>query len=421
MSTEVTAEDVAGTAGNKDFTRLWFGRAVSDLGSAISMIALPLVTVVVLQASTFQVSLLAALSSLVGGLLAIPLGTIIEYRPKRPTMIAADLLRAIGLVSVPVAATLGGLTFTQVCVVAVLNAAFAVAFGAASQAHLKSLVGPSALANANGRLESTLWFGTSIGPALAGVLIGLFGAAWALVVDALSFVISAFAVRRIRRPEPSPLARTAVSRRADLVAGWHFLLGQPTLRRCLISYAVFSGTVMLLAPLETLFLLRTLLVQPWQYGVVLGLPCLAGLLGARTAPVLIRRLGVERAMWCAGWSRGPWMALFPLATPGPWGIVLCGVAFAGLLGFSALHNTALTTYRQMETPDPLIARATTAWSITVRGVQPLFVLAGGLFAAHFGIRAGLWLGAGVLLLSALPLPAHRSSSLPTQRASSNST
>jgi hypothetical protein len=388
----------------RDFSLLWFGRAISDLGTAVTLVALPVVLVVSLNASTFQVTLLAALSSVVGGLLAMPLGQHVEFRRKRPSMIAADLVRAVALVSVPVAAAVHWLTYPQVLTVAVVNSVLMVMFNAASTAHLKALVSRDTLAQANGKLESTLWFATSIGPAIAGVLIGVIGAAGALLLDAVSFVVGALAVNRIRRPEPPPPDRIHGRRGRDLVAGWRFLLGHSTLRWCLLSYVVMSATVMLMSPLETLLLLRVLRADPWQFGLVMGLPCLAGLAGARTVGWLVRRLGLVRTLTVTGWLRGPWVILLPFAPAGAWGLVFVGVGFAGLLGFAAIHNAALTTYRQLETPDALMARASTAWSISVRIAQPLFILGGGLFAAAFDIRAGLGLGAALMVLCAVPLP-----------------
>jgi len=389
---------------DRDFVLLWFGRAVSDLGSAVSMVALPLVAVLVLDATTFQVTLVAAASALIGAALALPLGGAVEYRPKRPVMILADLVRGAALASVPLAAAAGVLTLAQLCAVAMVTATLTIVFGAASQAHLKSLVGRERLAEANGRLESTLWFGNLVGPPVAGVLVGAIGAAAALIADAVSFFVSAIAVGRIRRPEPQPPVRTAVSRRADLTEGWRFLIGHPELRRCLASYALFSGTVMLLSPLETVFLLRDVHAEPWQYGLAMGLPCAAGLVGARLAPGLIGRWGAVRAMRLAAAARGPWMLLFPLAPVGGWGVAVAAVTFAGLLGTAAVHNTALTTFRQTETPDDVIARSTTAWSAVVRVGQLLFILGGGLLAQALGVRVGLWTGAVLLILSGLLLP-----------------
>lgn len=147
-----------------DFRRLWTAYAVSEGGSAVGAGALPLVALLVLGVSDWQVSLLAAVGGLTSAVLALPLGPAIEHRRKRPVMVAADLVRAAALVSVPLAAWSGRLTFAQLSAVSVLTTTGAIAFTAASGAHLKALVPEDERATANSRFETTFWTATSAGP-----------------------------------------------------------------------------------------------------------------------------------------------------------------------------------------------------------------------------------------------------------------
>jgi predicted MFS family arabinose efflux permease len=388
---------------DRDFRRLWSARAVSDLGSAVTMVTLPLVAVIVLNASAFEVTLVSVFATLAGALFALPLGSVVEYRRKRPTMVFADLVRALSLISVPAAAAFGVLTVAQLCAVAMLNGVLMIAFNSAGQAHLKNLVGRDRLGEANGRFESTLWIGYLIGPPLGGAIAGAFGAAVALLIDAMSYVVSAVCVRSIRRPEPAPPRRDTASR-AELSAGLRFLFGHPGMRGCLLSYVLFSGTVYLMSPLETLFLVRDLGAAPWAYGLVMGVPCAAGVLGARIAPKVLRRWGPLRALRWAAWARSPWMLVFPLAWAAPLGLALAGLMLSGTIVFAAVFSPALATYRQLETPDELMSRAVTAWSVVIRVLQPVFILIGGVLAATVGVRPALWIGAVGLAASALLLP-----------------
>lgn len=178
---------------------------------------MPLVAVLVLRASAFQVSALAALSGVASAAIVVPLGPGIEYRRKRPVMISADLARFAALASVPVAAGFGVLTFAQLCVAGVVQTAGTIAFGAASGAHLKALVPAEGRMAANTRLETTNWVSQAAGPALGGVLISAAGATVTMAVDAVSFLGSALGVAGIRRPEPAPPGR-AGARRAG--ASW---------------------------------------------------------------------------------------------------------------------------------------------------------------------------------------------------------
>src|ERR1700754_1178587 len=185
----------------RDFRRLWLAFAVSAFGSAVGLGALPLIAVLVLGSNTFQVSMLAALSAVAGAAIGLPMGDFIEQRHKRPVMIAADLVRFGVLLSVPVAAAFGVLTYAQLCVVGVAHAAGMIAFQAASGAHLKALVRPEQRAEANSKFEQTNWLALSIGPAVGGGLVSLIGATVILAVDGVSFLLSALGIRRIQQPE----------------------------------------------------------------------------------------------------------------------------------------------------------------------------------------------------------------------------
>ncbi|MEU3232845.1 MFS transporter [Nocardiopsis alba] len=195
---------VDGVGGHRDFRRLWAGSVVGQFGSAIGMVALPVIAVVVLDVSAWQVSLLAGITALTTVLVAFHVGHLVEYTRKRPVMIGGDLIRAVALASLPVAHVLGALTYAHLCAVAAVNAVCAIAFTGASQAHLKSLVSPAGLIDANSRLESTRWLSISLGPALAGALIAALSAVGALVATTVGHLFGALAVRTIREPEPPP-------------------------------------------------------------------------------------------------------------------------------------------------------------------------------------------------------------------------
>ncbi|GAB3827450.1 MFS transporter [Kribbella italica] len=384
-----------------DFRRLWIAYTVSAAGSAVGFGALPLIAVLVLDVSTFQVALLAALSAVAGAALAVPMGDFIEQRHKRPVMIAADLVRFAVLISIPVAAVLDVLTYGQLCVVGILHAAALIAFTAASGAHLKALVPVDQRTEANGRFEQSTWITLSIGPPIGGALIGLIGATFTLALDALSFLLSAFGISRIRHPEPVPAKRND---RRDLTAGWRYIWRQRGLRVLFLNSQFFGGPVMMTSPLLAVFMLRDLGMPAWQYGLVLGLPCAGGVLGAWLAPRLTRRLGLHRMLLVFGVLRAPWLLLFPLATPGTDGLILLIVADTGLLIAAGAFNPSFATYRMEVTEDRYMARVFTSWSITSRAVQPAFMAVGGALAGVIGLRPTLLVAGIGCLVSAAVLP-----------------
>jgi len=380
---------------------LWFAFTVSAVGSAVGLGALPLIAVLVLDVSTFQVSMLAALSALAGAAIALPMGDFIEQRRKRPVMIAADLIRFVALLTVPIAAAFGVLTYAHLCVAGVLQAAALIAFQAASGAHLKALVPVEGRAEANSRFEQTNWISLSIGPAIGGALVSLVGATATLAVDAVSFLGSALGIRRIQQPEPEPVRRDG---KADITAGWRYIFRHQGLRALFWNSQLFGGPVMMTSPLLTVFMLRDLGLAPWSYGVFLGISCVGGVVGARLAPRLTRRYGLHWMLLVFGVLRAPWLLLFPFAPDGVGGFVLLTAAETALLVAAGAFNPSFATYRMEVTEDGFMARVVGSWSISSRCVQPAFMALGGVLAALIGMRGALWVAGGCCLLSAAVLP-----------------
>ncbi|MDX3078587.1 MFS transporter [Streptomyces sp. MI02-7b] len=396
---------VQGSALGQDFRRLWGAYAVSAAGSAVGMGALPLIALLVLDSSAFQVSLLAALSAVASGVIALPLGVRIEHQYKRPVMITADLARCVLLASVPVAMAFDRLTFAQLCVVGVLQTAASVAFSAASGAHLKALVLPEHRLRANSLFETTNWISVSAGPPVGGLLIGALGAAATMVVDALSFLGSALGIRRIRQPEPAPPAPAAASHLGrDIAAGWRYLLRHPGLRPLFFNALLFGGSVMMTSPLMAVLMLDDLGLAPWQYGLALGLPCLGGVLGSRLTPLLTRRWGQRHVLLLSGVARTLWTILLPLTPSGAVGVFVIVAVDFGLLFSAGVFNPSFTTYRMAVTPDAFMSRVSTSWSVGSKTCQAVFVIAGGLLAAAAGVRGALLIAGLLCLASALLLP-----------------
>ncbi|MER7870160.1 MFS transporter [Streptomyces cellulosae] len=389
----------------QDFRRLWGAYSVSAAGSAVGMGALPLIALLVLDSSAFQVSVLAALSAVASALIALPLGVRIEHQYKRPVMITADLARCVLLASIPLAMAFERLTFIQLCVVGVLQTAASVAFDAASGAHLKALVRPEHRLRANSLFETTNWISVSAGPPIGGLVIGALGAAATMVVDALSFLGSAVGIRRIRQPEPAPPARAAAAHLGrDIAAGWRYLLRHPGLRPLFFNALLFGGSVMMASPLMAVLMLDDLGLAPWQYGLALGLPCLGGVLGSRLTPLLTRRFGQRRTLLVSGVARTLWTVLLPLVPSGALGLLVIVAADFGLLLSAGVFNPSFTTYRMAATPDAFMSRVGTSWSVGAKTCQAAFVIAGGLIAAAAGVRGALLVAGLLCMASVLLLP-----------------
>ncbi|MEU6174822.1 MFS transporter [Streptantibioticus parmotrematis] len=386
-----------------DVARLWGAYAVSAAGSAVGMGALPLVALLALRVSAFQVSLLTALSAVASAAVALPVGARVEFRRKRPVMITADLVCCAALGSVPVAAACGVLTYAQLCVVGVVRTAAGIAFDAASGAHLKALVAREDRARVNGLFATTNWITQSAGPPLGGLVVGVLGATATMAVDAASFLGSALGVRRLRRPEPPPPARSGPSV-GDITSGWTYVLRHRVLRALFCNAMLFGGSVMTASPLMAVLMLRDLGLGAWQYGLALGVPCLGGVLGSRLSAALTRRYGQRRLLLLAGAARTPWLLLLPLAPRGPAGVLAVVAADFGLLVVAGIFNPAFGTYRMEATEDGHMTRVTTAWSVSSRATQAAFMAAGGALAGLLGVRGALVVAGGLCVASAGFLP-----------------
>ncbi|MEO3875587.1 MFS transporter [Nonomuraea sp. B12E4] len=387
------------------FGWLWASYAVSAYGTSLGLGAFPLIAVLVLHAGPAQVSALSAAGLAVGAVLAVPFGPWVEFRRKRPVMVAMDLTRFAALLSIPVAYALDQLSFAQLLVVSIVVAAAKIAFNAASGAYLKALVPPADLLVANSRFESTTWIATLAGPPLGGAAIGMFGPVTTVLADAVSYLLSALGIRAIGGSEPRP-ARTGAprSRAGDLLEGWRCILAHRALRRLFCNAILVNGLIMATEPLCTILLLGDLGFAPWQYGLAFAVPCVGALVGARLASRLVARFGQRKVLLTAGALRACWPVGLAFAQPGVAGVVLVIAVQLGLMTCLGVFNPVLATYRLDHTAPDRVARALSAWSVSGSLTIAALTAVWGLLAAVTGVRAAIGIAGVVLLATPLLLP-----------------
>ncbi|WP_307847257.1 MFS transporter [Micromonospora sp. D93] len=387
------------------FGWLWASYAVSAYGSGLGFGALPLIAVLVLQASPAQVSVLAALGPAVGALIALPLGPWVEFHRKRQVMIAMDLARFAVLLTIPVAYALGRLSFGQLLVVSTVVATAKIAFNAASGAFLKALVRPDDLLVANARFESTTWSAIALGPPLGGAAVGLFGPVVTIVADALSYLLSALGITAIRGHEDRPRRTGAGRVRAgELLDGWRHLLTHRGLRALYLNQLLVAGLIMATEPLLAVLLLGELGFPPWQYGLAFAVPCVGGLIGSRLARRVVARHGQHRIIRTVGTLRAIWLIGLALVQPGVVGLAtVIAVEFAIIISMS-LYNPVLATYRLEQTPKDRVVRTLSAWSIGSSATIAILSALGGLLAEVTSPRTAIAVAGVVILASPLLLP-----------------
>jgi MFS family permease len=391
----------------RQFGWLWTAYAVSAFGTWLAFDAFPLIAILVLHAGPAEVSVLAAAGLAVGAAVAVPLGPWVEFRRKRPVMVAMDLTRFAALMSVPAAFAFGWLSFAQLLVVSVIVAAADITFRAAGGVCLKALVRPEDLLVANGRFESTTWTATVLGPPLGGAAIGLFGPVTTLVADAVSYLLSAVGIRAIGGTEPRPVRTGAPRLRAgDLLEGWRYILTHPALRPLFFNTILVNGLIMATSPLLAVLMLGRLGFTPWQYGLAFGAPCVGGLIGSRLARRLVARFGQHKVMLTAGALRACWSLGLAFIRPGAAGLALVIAVELGLITSMGVFNPVFATYRLDQTATDRVARTLTAWSVTSNATIAALTALWGLLASITSPRTAIAIAGLLILTTPLLLPLH---------------
>jgi len=391
----------------RQFGWLWAAYAVSAYGSGLGLGAFSVIAIRVLHAGPAEVSVLTAAGLAVGAVVAVPLGPWVEFRRKRPVMIAMDLVRFAALASIPATFALGWLSFAQLLVVSVIVGAAKIAFRAASGASLKELVRPEDLLVANGRFESTTWTSTVIGPPLGGAAIGLFGPVTTVMADAVSYLLSAAGIGAIGGREPRP-ARTGAPRlrAGDLPDGWRYILAHPALRPVFFNTLLVNGLILATEPLIAVLMLSRLGFAPWQYGLAFGAPCVGGLIGSRLARPLVARSGQHKVMLTTGALRACWPLGLAFIRPGAAGIVLVIAVQLGLVTCIGVFNLVFATYRLEHTEKDRIARTLSAWSVTSSATIAALTALWGLLASITSPRAAIAIAGLLILATPILLPRH---------------
>jgi MFS family permease len=389
----------------RQFGWLWSAYAVSTLGTWLAFDAFSLIAILVLHAGPAEVSVLAAAGLAVGAVVAVPLGPWVEFRRKRPVMMAMDLIRFAALMSIPAAFALGWLSFPQLLVVSVVTGAADITFKSASGAYLKALVPGQDLLVANGRFESTTWTATALGPPLGGAAFGLFGPVTTVLANAVSFLLSAAGVRAIGGSQPRPVRAAAARLRVrDLPDGWRYILAHPALRPLFFNSIGVNALIMATAPLLAVLMLGRLHFAPWQYGLAFAGPCVGGLIGSRLARRLVARFGRHQVMLTAGTLRACFSIGLAFIGPGAAGLVLVMAIELGLITSAGVFNPVYATYRLEQTPADRVARTLSAWSVTSNAAIAALTALWGVLASLTSLRAAIAIAGLLLLVTPLLLP-----------------
>ena len=388
---------------HRDFMRLWSAETISQLGTQVTMLALPLTAILVLSASPFEVGALSSVEFAPFLLVGLPAGVWVDRIRRRPILIAGDLARAAILGSIPIAYWLGALTIWHLYIAAFASGICTVFFDVAYQSYLPSLVHRDQLLEGNAKLEISRSGAQLAGPGIAGALVQVLSAPVAIAADAVSYVGSALFVLRIRGGEDDAerASQASGSMRAQIAEGLGYVLRHPLLRPIAACTSISNLFSSMGLAIVVLFAVRELGLSPGAIGIAFAIGNAGLLAGAFFADRLAGPLGLGRTIVLAIVVAQVGAFALPLATPSTAVPVL---AVAQLLfGVGAIvYNVNQVGLRQAITPDRMLGRMNATMRFLVWGTLPIGALVGGALAEAIGLRPTLWVAAIGGLFSVVP-------------------
>ncbi|WP_314220049.1 MFS transporter [Streptomyces zaehneri] len=401
----------------RDFRVLFSATALSQLGTNVSYVAVPLVAVTALDASPGQVGALAALSTVAFLFIGLPAGVWVDRMRHGRILIGADLGRAVLFSSVPLAWWSGTLTLAQLYAVVLLNGCATVFFDVGSQSVLPKLVDRAALVRANTAVVSLQAVGNIAGRGAGGGLVQLLTAPVAVLCAAGAYLVSALRLCALRPgdepPRPAPESRLG----AQIAEGVRHVLGDRELRALALTAALGNFGSQIVTTMLPILFVRELGLSAGALGLFWGAGGLGLLLGAWCARPLAARLGHGRALGLTGPALAPAALLVPLVGRGPW-LWIAGAAWVLTLLKTGVDNVLGVSLRQRMTPDALLGRMNATFRFLLTGALAVGAAVSGLIGELAGVRAALWVGGALLAVNFLPVflsPVRSRRELPHQR------
>lgn len=393
-----------GVARDRDFALLWAAESVSQVGTQFTVVVLPLLAAVTLNASPFAIGLLAAAGGLPHLLFGLFAGAWIDRMRRRPVMIVADVGRCVLLLTIPAAAWAGALTIPLLIGVAFLVETLTVFFDLAYLSYVPSLVPHDRLVEANSRLEASASASQVIGPAIGGAVVRLVGAPLAMAVDAISYLLSAAFLVRVRAREAEPVRAAEADITREIREGLATLWRNPVLRGLALASATVNLGGFIFLAVYVLYLVRVLHLDAGAVGLVFAMGGIGALAGSVAATPARGRWGARRTLVGSLFLFGVFGLTVPLAVLFP-RYALPMILASELLQWFALviYSINAVSVRQAITPGHLLGRVSGSVQFLSYGARTVASLLGGLLGSRIGLPATLVIGAMLMLLSFVPL------------------
>ena len=384
------------------YLRLWSAASISSLGARISREGIPLTAVLTLHAAPGAIGVLAALGAAPAVATGLLGGPWVDRGGRRGLMIAADLVRAALLASIPVAAAFHVLSLTVLCVVAALVGAGRTLFDMASHAFLPSIVPQARLVDANAGLSASDSAAEIAGPGVTGLLVTLLTAPIAMAVNVATYLASALCLACIPGEAAVSSGQADETDRPDILGGLRIAWREPSVRALLAMTANQALAGGVFSALYILFAIRTLALTPLMLGITIAVGGAGSLIGAALTPWMARRLGMGPAIPLSAWATAACLVLIPLAGGGPF-LAMGVLMVAQLLGDASgtASEILMVSCRQGLLPASTLGRTAGAFAATEGVARTIGALAGGLIGETLGLRAALAVAAGGFLLAPL--------------------
>lgn len=361
------------------FWRYWAASVINNTGTGITVVALPLIAVVTLHVSNFEVGLLTAASYAATVLVGLPAGVIVQRFALRSLQVGLDVFRAVTMLSVPLAAWWGVLSLPFLLLVAFVVGLATNLHAVANLTYFPQVVPKEEMTARNSLLSGTYSATQMTGPALGGVLVQTIGAVASILVDALSYLVSAVLMRQIPVSGQATASRPQDGFVRQIVEGLRFVFRHPVMRPSVLAATAVNfanGAILATTPI---FLIRTLQMPAGSVGFAMALDGAGALLGAAVTARLVARFGSARALLLATTLGAVLGLAMPLAA-GPASLVIFGIGMAGLAAGVVVLSVITRTHRQTVSPPEVIARVMASVRFISWSAIPVGALVGGAVA-----------------------------------------
>jgi MFS family permease len=387
---------------HRDFRRFWLAQSITQLGTQITFLAIPLTAILILEATPGQMGILLAVMGLPALLVSLFIGVWVDRLRRRPLLIASNLSRAVVLTILPVMAVTGVLGIVHLYIITFVHGTLFLLFNIAYRSYLPVLIGRDKLVEGNSKLELSRSAADISGPGVAGFLVQIITAPFAVLIQAAGLLVSSLLLTTIDATEPEPVPEPNRRIWRDAMDGLRFVFGHPILRPLAGCGATFGFMAGVVDVVILLYIVNELGLSAGMVGLVFSAGNIGFLIGALMPQRMVHLVGLGPALVFGIVITGVGDLIIPLAS-GPLPMVLAMLA-AGQLMFGAgitIYRVNEVSLRQKLTPDRIQGRMNATMSLMLYGIMPAGALAGGILGTSIGLRETYLLAASCEILAVL--------------------